>query len=166
MMRVVKHWYRFPREVVGALPLETSRLDGTLSSLLQLRMFLPTGGGLDQTTFKSPSQPTLFLSSQCVRCMLMRQLAPYQHTYKKLKLLIQNFCVPRESFHKGFFLQQSIMSQKMFFSFPPGCKLNSPRLLVDRQSGGVWKVLPFPLIGKPNYTVKGFSLPQFASSCL
>ncbi|KFV99140.1 hypothetical protein N327_07381, partial [Fulmarus glacialis] len=35
-MRVVKHWHRLPREVVGAPSLETSwvRLDGALSNLI------------------------------------------------------------------------------------------------------------------------------------
>ncbi|KFV47664.1 hypothetical protein N341_11921, partial [Tyto alba] len=36
IMRVVKHWHRFPREVVGAPSLETfkARLDGALSNLI------------------------------------------------------------------------------------------------------------------------------------
>ena len=35
-MRVVRHWYRLPREVVDAPSLETFkvRLDGTLSNLI------------------------------------------------------------------------------------------------------------------------------------
>ncbi|KFV57581.1 hypothetical protein N341_05532, partial [Tyto alba] len=35
-MRVVKHWNKFPREVVDALSLETfqARLDGALSNLI------------------------------------------------------------------------------------------------------------------------------------
>ena len=34
MVRVVRHWYRLPREVVGAPSLQTAevRLDGALSS--------------------------------------------------------------------------------------------------------------------------------------
>jgi len=44
---VVKHWHRFPREVVNAPPLETfqARLDGALSNLTQLKMSLLTAGG-------------------------------------------------------------------------------------------------------------------------
>jgi len=47
-MRVVKHWHRFPREVVEAPSLETfkARLDRALSNLLWLRMSLLTAGGL------------------------------------------------------------------------------------------------------------------------
>jgi len=35
-VRVVRHWHRFPREVVAALSLEVfkARLDGALSSLI------------------------------------------------------------------------------------------------------------------------------------
>jgi len=50
-MRVMKHWYRFPREVVDAPALETLkvRLDGALSNLVWLKMSLliAGGGGLD-----------------------------------------------------------------------------------------------------------------------
>jgi len=48
-MRVVKHWTRLPREVVGDLSLETfkARLDGALSSLIYLKMSLITAGALD-----------------------------------------------------------------------------------------------------------------------
>ena len=48
MMRVVKHWPRLLREVVDAPSLETfqARLDGALSSLIQLKMSLLTAGGL------------------------------------------------------------------------------------------------------------------------
>jgi len=47
-VRVVKHWHRFPREVVEASALEIfkSRLDRTLSNLVQLKMSLLTAGGL------------------------------------------------------------------------------------------------------------------------
>jgi len=47
-MRVVKHWHRLPREVVDAPSLETfqAMLDGALSNLIQLKMSLPTAGGL------------------------------------------------------------------------------------------------------------------------
>jgi len=45
---VVKHWYRFPREVVDAPSLETFkvRLDGALSSLIWLKVSLLTAEGL------------------------------------------------------------------------------------------------------------------------
>ena len=48
-MRVVKHWERLPREVVGAPSLETfkARLDGALSNLIKLKMSLLTAGRLD-----------------------------------------------------------------------------------------------------------------------
>ena len=41
-LRVLKHWNRFPREVVDAPSLETFkvRLDWTLSNLVWLKMFL------------------------------------------------------------------------------------------------------------------------------
>ena len=47
-MRVVKPWPRLPREVVNAPSLVTSqaRLDGALSSLIQLEMSLLMVGGL------------------------------------------------------------------------------------------------------------------------
>ena len=47
-MRMVKHWSRLPREVVDAPSLETFkvRLDGALSNLIQLKMFLLTAGEL------------------------------------------------------------------------------------------------------------------------
>jgi len=49
MIRVVKHWHRLPREVVGALSLETFkvRLDGALSNLIYLKMSVLVAGGLD-----------------------------------------------------------------------------------------------------------------------
>jgi len=48
MMRVVKHWTSFHREVVEVSCLETSkaRLDGALSNLIWLKMSLETAGGL------------------------------------------------------------------------------------------------------------------------
>jgi len=47
-MRVVKPWHRLPRGVMDAPSLETLevRLDGALSSLIQLKMSLLTAGGL------------------------------------------------------------------------------------------------------------------------
>jgi len=46
---VVKHWHRLPREVVEAPSLETfkTRLDGTLSNLIWLKLPLLTAEGLD-----------------------------------------------------------------------------------------------------------------------
>jgi len=50
-MRVVKHWNRLPREMIGAPSLETFkvRLDGALSNLSYLKMPLDhrRGVGLD-----------------------------------------------------------------------------------------------------------------------
>jgi len=47
-MRMVKHWHRFPGEVVDATSLETFkvRLDGALSNLIKLKMSLLTAGEL------------------------------------------------------------------------------------------------------------------------
>ena len=56
MIRVVRPWNRLPREMVDALSLETLkvRLDGALSNLIELWVFLFIAGGLDQLTFKGP----------------------------------------------------------------------------------------------------------------
>jgi len=47
-MRVVKHWHRFPGEVVDAPSLEVfkARLHGALSNPIQLKMSLLTAGRL------------------------------------------------------------------------------------------------------------------------
>jgi len=47
-MRVVKHWHSLPRKVLEAPSLEAfkARLDGALSSLVWLKMFLLTVGVL------------------------------------------------------------------------------------------------------------------------
>jgi len=65
-MRVVKHWYRFPREVVDAPSLETFkvRLKGALSHLIWLKMSLLIAGGLDELTLKGPFQPKPFYDSK------------------------------------------------------------------------------------------------------
>jgi len=46
MMRVVKHWNRFPREVLDAPSLETFniRLDRALSNLIKLKISLLIAG--------------------------------------------------------------------------------------------------------------------------
>jgi len=48
-MRVVKHWNRFPRDIVEAPSLGTfkARLDSTLSNLILLQISLLTAGRLD-----------------------------------------------------------------------------------------------------------------------
>jgi len=65
-MRVVRHWRRFPREVVDAPSLETlkARLDEALSSLIQLEMSLLTAGRVDWVAFKGPFQPKPFHGSK------------------------------------------------------------------------------------------------------
>jgi len=61
-MRVVKPWRRLPIAVGDAPSLETlkARLDGALSSLIQLEMSLLTAGGVDWVAFKGPFQPKPF----------------------------------------------------------------------------------------------------------
>jgi len=62
VLRVVRHWPRLPREVVGAPSLEAFkvRLDRALSNLTQLKMSLLTAGGLDQMALKCRFQPKAF----------------------------------------------------------------------------------------------------------
>jgi len=64
-MRVVRHWYRLPREVVDAPSLETFqvRLDRALSNLIWLKMSLLTAGGLGWMAFKDLFQPKAFYDS-------------------------------------------------------------------------------------------------------
>ena len=58
-MRVVRHWRRFPREVVDAPSLETlkARLDGALSNLIQVKMSQLVAGGWTKRPLKGPSNP-------------------------------------------------------------------------------------------------------------
>jgi len=58
-MRVVKHCHRLPREVVDAPSQETFkvRLDGALSTLIELKMSLLTAGGWARWPLKDPSNP-------------------------------------------------------------------------------------------------------------
>ena len=59
ILRVVKHWKRFPGEVADAPSLETFRvrLVGAVSNLIWLKMALLIAGGW---TFRGPFQPKLF----------------------------------------------------------------------------------------------------------
>jgi len=56
---VVKHWNRLPREAVEASSLETvkARLDGALSNLVWLKMYMLTAGGWARRPLKVPSNP-------------------------------------------------------------------------------------------------------------
>lgn len=64
-MRVVEHLRRLPRQVVGALSLETFkvRLDVALSNLIEFKMSILIAGALNQMTFKYPFQSKLFYLS-------------------------------------------------------------------------------------------------------
>jgi len=58
-IRVVKPWHRLPREAVDVPSLETfqARLDGALSTLIQLQMSLLTAGGWARWPLKVASNP-------------------------------------------------------------------------------------------------------------
>jgi len=62
-LRVVRPWPRLPSEVGDAPSLETSkaRLDGALSSLIQLEMSLLTAGGWAPWPLKVPSSPNYLM---------------------------------------------------------------------------------------------------------
>jgi len=66
-MRVLKPGHRLPREVVNAPSLEMfkARLDGALSNLIHLKLFLVIAGGLGQMALKGPFQPKPFYGSCC-----------------------------------------------------------------------------------------------------
>jgi len=65
MLRVVKPCPRLPREVVDAPSLEPfqARMDGALSSLVQVKMSLLTARWLDKMIFKVPFQDKPFHDS-------------------------------------------------------------------------------------------------------
>ena len=72
-MRVVKPWPRLPREVVEVPSLEPlqARLDGDLSTLIQLQMSLLAAGGWDQMTCKvasNPKHPVMLWFYFCCQC--------------------------------------------------------------------------------------------------
>jgi len=58
-MRVVRPWHGLPREVGDAPSLEPfqARLDGALSTLMQLQMSLLAAGGWARWPLKVPSNP-------------------------------------------------------------------------------------------------------------
>ena len=59
------HWNRLPKEVVGALSLETfkARLDVALGSLVWWLATLPVAGGLEPDDLYGPFQPRPFYDS-------------------------------------------------------------------------------------------------------
>jgi len=65
MLRVMKPWHRFPREVIDAPSLETFKVgsDRALSSLIQLKMSLLMAGGWGWMALEGPSQPKPFYDS-------------------------------------------------------------------------------------------------------
>ena len=75
-MKVVRHWNRLPREVVGATSLGTFRvrLDGALSNLVWLQMSLLTAERLDWTASKGPCQRKAFYESMTL-CKALKQPA-------------------------------------------------------------------------------------------
>lgn len=78
-MRLVKHWHRWPREVVDASFLETFevRMDRTLSSLIYLAMSLFTAG-IWIRCFGDPFQHKPFCDSMNVQCLSLT----YSHHLK------------------------------------------------------------------------------------
>ena len=63
------HWNRLPKEVVGALSLETfkARLDVALGSLVWWLATLPVAGGLEPDDPYGPFQPRPFYDSMIHR---------------------------------------------------------------------------------------------------
>ena len=61
----MKRWPRLPREAVNAPSLETfqARLDGALSTLIQLKMSLLIAGELGWMASKGPFLPKAFCNS-------------------------------------------------------------------------------------------------------
>ena len=73
MTRVVKHWHRLPREVVGAPSLETPKVRGWGSEhLMELWVSLFTAGELDQMALKGPFQLKRFCVSVCPKGIFCR----------------------------------------------------------------------------------------------
>ena len=62
-MRVVRPWPRLPREAVDAPSLETftARLDGSWSTLIQVKMSLLTAGSWAPWPWKVPPNPNYSL---------------------------------------------------------------------------------------------------------
>jgi len=64
-VKVVRHWYRLPSEVVHAHSLVAfkARLDGTLNNLVQREMSQPIAGELELDDLKGPLQYKAFYDS-------------------------------------------------------------------------------------------------------